>query len=93
MSGQSRFVHSRDSDFESTVDGIDCVKPVSYTHLDVYKRQVVHAEVVDDVEEAIKTLKETGEYRILKKVVHIEWGTTARLWIPLGNVPGFSSPD
>lgn len=37
------------------------------------KVEVVHAKVVDDVEEAIKTLKETGEYRILKKVVHIEW--------------------
>lgn len=37
------------------------------------KVEVVYAEVVDDIEEAIKTLKETGEYRILKKVVHIEW--------------------
>ena len=43
---------------------IDAGKPVLFS---------LEGLAVDDVEEAIKTLKETGEYRILKKVVHIEW--------------------
>lgn len=49
---------------------IETLMKIAKSRFESRGNKVEHAKVVDD---AIKTLKETGEYRILKKVVHIEW--------------------